>query len=237
MWHAGARTVRRRSHSWLCHGRRWSEDVKVSRQHHVTSWSLRKTAQTFCGFGSWGPIIQGARIGPDIVRHHTDIYRRLRNTLRFLLGNLAGFDETERPAGGRYARARPLALHRLSELDGKVRQACVDYEFHPLFTELHTFCSVDLSAFYFDIRKDALYCERDDSIKRRAVRTVLDEVFSCLTAWLAPFICFTAEEAWLARFPGESESVHLRLFPNIPADWQDDALADKWLKIRNSGVW
>ena len=123
-------------------------------------------------------------------------------------------------------------LHRLSQLDGKVRQACVDYEFHPLFTELHTFCAVDLSAFYFDIRKDALYCDRADSIKRRAARTVLDEVFSCLTAWLAPFICFTAEEAWLARFPGESESVHLRLFPNIPADWQDDELAGKWSKIR-----
>ena len=172
------------------------------------------------------------RIGPDIVRHHTDIYRRLRNTLRFLLGNLAGFDETERLPVEDMPELDRWVLHRLSELDGKVRQACVDYEFHPLFTELHTFCSVDLSAFYFDIRKDALYCERDDSIKRRAVRTVLDEVFSCLTAWLAPFICFTAEEAWLARFPGESESVHLRLFPNIPADWQDDALAAKWSKIR-----
>ena len=172
------------------------------------------------------------RIGPDIVKHHTDIYRRLRNTLRFLLGNLAGFDENESLPFANLPELDRWVLHRLSELDGKVRQACVDYEFHPLFTELHTFCTVDLSAFYFDIRKDALYCERADSIKRRAARTVLDEIFSCLTAWLAPFICFTAEEAWLARFPGEADSVHLRLFPDIPADWQDDELAAKWSKIR-----
>jgi len=173
------------------------------------------------------------RIGPEIVKHHTDIYRRLRNTLRYLLGNLDGFSEAERLPASEMPGLDRWVLHRLSELDAKVRQACVDYEFHPLFTELHTFCTVDLSAFYFDIRKDALYCERADSVKRRAARTVLDELFSCLTAWLAPFICFTAEEAWRARFPGDEESVHLRLFPDIPADWQDEALAAKWAKIRD----
>ena len=141
------------------------------------------------------------RIGPDIVRHHTDIYRRLRNTLRFLLGNLAGFDETERLPVADMPELDRWVLHRLSELDGKVRQACVDYEFHPLFTELHTFCSVDLSAFYFDIRKDALYCERDDSIKRRAVRTVLDEVFSCLTAWLCPVYLLYSGRSVARAFP------------------------------------
>ena len=113
-----------------------------------------------------------------------------------------------------------------------MRQTCTNFEFHPLFNEIHNFCSVDLSAFYFDIRKDALYCERVDSIKRRAVRTVLDELFNCLTAWLAPFICFTAEEAWLARFPSEIESVHFRLFPDIPSHWQNDNLAAKWQKVR-----
>jgi len=173
------------------------------------------------------------RIGPEIVKHHTDIYRRLRNTLRYLLGNLDGFTEAERLPAEEMPELDRWVLHRLSELDGKIRQACVDYEFHPLFTELHTFCTVDLSAFYFDIRKDALYCERADSIKRRAARTVLDELFNCLTAWLAPFICFTAEEAWRARHPGDDESVHLRLFPDIPESWQDEALAAKWTKIRD----
>ena len=172
------------------------------------------------------------RIGPEIVKHHTDIYRRLRNTLRYLLGNLDGFSEAERLPASEMPELDRWVLHRLSELDAKVRQACVDYEFHPLFTELHTFCTVDLSAFYFDIRKDALYCERADSVKRRAARTVLDELFSCLTAWLAPVICFTAEEAWRTRNPGDEESVHLRTFPEVPSDWKDEALAAKWEKIR-----
>jgi len=119
----------------------------------------------------------------------------------------------------------------LNELDGKMRQACDDYHFHPLFTELHNFCTVELSAFYFDIRKDTLYCERPDSTLRRACRTVLDEVFNCLTTWLAPFICFTAEEAWLARYP-DSDSVHLRLFPDVPGEWRNDELAVKWNKVR-----
>ena len=172
------------------------------------------------------------RIGPEIIKHHTDIYRRLRNTLRYLLGNLDGFTEDERLPVVEMPELDRWVLHRLSELDAKVRQACIAYEFHPLFTELHTFCTVDLSAFYFDIRKDALYCERADSIKRRAARTVLDQLFHHLTAWLAPFICFTAEEAWLSRFPGDGQSVHLRLFPEIPEEWNDEVLAKKWSKIR-----
>ena len=173
------------------------------------------------------------RIGKEIVKHHSDIYRRLRNTLRFLLGNLNEFDDNERLPVADMPELDRWVLNRIHELDAKVRDVCETYEFHPLFTELHNFCTVDLSAFYFDIRKDALYCERRDSLKRRAARTVLDELFNCLTAWLAPFICFTAEEAWLARFPSDEDSVHLRFFPNIPADWKDEALAEKWSKIRD----
>jgi isoleucyl-tRNA synthetase len=101
-----------------------------------------------------------------------------------------------------------------------------------MFTALHNFCAVDLSAFYFDMRKDSLYCDRRNNTISRGARTVLDELFSCLTAWLAPIICFTAEEAWLARYPAEEGSVHLRQFPEIPATWRDDALAAKWEKIR-----
>ena len=172
------------------------------------------------------------RIGPEIIKSHTDVYRRLRNTLRFLLGNLNEFEESERMAYAQMPELERWALHRLWEMDTMIRQSCEDFHFHPLFTELHNFCAIDLSAFYFDIRKDSLYCDRATSTTRRAARTVLDEVFNCLTAWLAPFICFTAEEAWLARNPGEDESVHLRLFPEIPETWRDDALAAKWSKIR-----
>jgi isoleucyl-tRNA synthetase len=123
------------------------------------------------------------------------------------------------------------ALHRVSELDQLVRQCCDDFDFHRLYVALGNFCTNDLSAFYLDIRKDALYCDDRASIRRRAARTVLDHVFSCLTAWLAPILCFTAEEAWRARFP-EDDSVHLRQFPEIPVDWRNDALAARWSKVR-----
>jgi isoleucyl-tRNA synthetase len=124
-------------------------------------------------------------------------------------------------------------LHRLSEIDQSLRDACARLEYHHIFTELHNFCAVDLSAFYLDIRKDSLYCDRADSTRRRATRTVLDALFNCLTAWVAPFCCFTAEEAWLARHPSDTGSVHLRTFPDIPADWHDDALAAKWTRVRD----
>jgi isoleucyl-tRNA synthetase len=179
------------------------------------------------------------RIGPEILQQQVDIYRRLRNTFRYLLGNLNGFEAAERLPCGELPELERWVLHRLSELDRQLRQACDAFEFHPLFTELHTFCANDLSAFYFDIRKDALYCDAATAPRRRAVRTVLDAVFECLTAWLAPFLCFTAEEAWLARCEardaaaaGTAESVHLRPFPAIPPEWRDDALAGKWIILR-----
>jgi isoleucyl-tRNA synthetase len=173
------------------------------------------------------------RIGKEIIKHHSDIYRRLRNTLRFLLGNLNGFDEDEKLPVNEMPELDRWALHRIHELDAMIRKSCETYEFHSLFTELHNFCAVDLSAFYLDIRKDALYCDQANSIQRRAARTVLDQLFNCLTAWFAPFICFTAEEAWLARFPDDNDSVHLRLFPEIPQTWKNDKLAAKWSKIRD----
>jgi len=172
------------------------------------------------------------RIGPEIINQNADIYRRLRNTLRFLLGNLNGFAAEERLPLAEMPELERWVLHRVWEMDKLLRKACDDLEFHPLFVELHTFCSVELSAFYFDIRKDSLYCDAADSVRRRAARTVLDTLFDCLTAWLAPFACFTAEEAWLSRNPGEDDSVHLRPFPDIPDAWRDDALADKWDLVR-----
>ena len=152
------------------------------------------------------------RIGPDIIKSQVDIYRRLRNTLRFIIGNLDGFDDGERLEAAHMPELERWVLNGLWRLDRRVRNAVDGFEFHGLFVELHHFCNNDLSAFYFDIRKDALYCNPMDSTRRRAARTVLDTLFDCLTAWFAPFLCFTAEEAWMTRHPGEEESVHLRQF-------------------------
>ncbi len=173
------------------------------------------------------------RIGPEILGYQIDAYRRLRNTLRFLLGNLADFDEAERLPPAEMPELERWVLHRLFELDKLVRRGCADFDFHGIFQGLHNFCAVDLSAFYFDVRKDALYCDRPDSTGRRACRTVLDRVFNCLTAWLAPILCFTAEEAWWVRGAGPEPSVHLRLFPDIPGEWENSALAEKWAKVRD----
>jgi isoleucyl-tRNA synthetase len=172
------------------------------------------------------------RISDEILRYQADSYRRLRNTLRYLLGNLTGFGEAERVAHGDMPELERWVLHRLTEIDAEVRRCCDDFDFHTLFTALHNFCAGDLSALYFDVRKDALYCDPAASLRRRAARSVLDELFSCLTAWLAPILPFTAEEAWLNRFPSDDDSVHLRLFPEMPAAWRDDALAEKWTTVR-----
>jgi isoleucyl-tRNA synthetase len=172
------------------------------------------------------------RIGPEILKQQAELYRRIRNTLRWLLGALEGFTESERVPVAEMPELERWVLHRLSELDARVREATEGYTWTGVFAELHQFCATDLSAFYFDVRKDALYCDRPDSARRRAARTVLDHLFQCLTAWLAPVLVFTAEEAWLARFPSEDGSVHLRLFPEVPASWRDEALAAKWARIR-----
>ncbi|MBT6533821.1 MAG: class I tRNA ligase family protein, partial [Marinovum sp.] len=122
-------------------------------------------------------------------------------------------------------------LHRLCELDKTVRAGYAAHDFQGVFQAVFTFATVDLSAFYFDIRKDVLYCD-GDTTERRAARTVLDILFHRLTTWLAPVLVFTMEEVWLERFPGENSSIHLQDFPDTPAQWRDDALAAKWAKIR-----
>ena len=184
------------------------------------------------------------RIGNEVLKFVADHYRRLRNTYRYLLGALDGWSESERLAPAQMPELERWVLHRLAELDDQVRTAADNFELHNVYMELHNFCAVDLSAFYFDIRKDALYCDAPESLRRRAVRTVLHELFACLTAWLAPVLCFTSEEAWQHRpwkdgavkaGPGkaEEESVHLRLFPEIPAGWRDGGLAERWTRLRD----
>ncbi|GAA0294764.1 isoleucine--tRNA ligase [Rhodovulum strictum] len=172
------------------------------------------------------------RIGPEILKGVADSYRRLRNTLRFLLGNLAGFTEAERVAPAEMPELERWVLHRLAELDQRVRQGYDAYDFQGVFQALFNFCTVDLSAFYFDIRKDALYCDAPGSPRRRAARSVLDLLFHRLTTWLAPMLVFTMEDVWLARFPGEEGSVHFEDIPETPAEWRDDALAAKWAGMR-----
>jgi isoleucyl-tRNA synthetase len=177
---------------------------------------------------------EDVRIGPEILKHHGEVYRRLRNTLRYLLGALDGFAAEEAVGRDAMPELERWVLHRLAELDRLLRRAVADFDFHGLFTELHNFCAVDLSAFYFDIRKDRLYCDRPGDIQRRSARTVLDRCFDCLVRWLAPVICFTAEEAWLARHgDAPDRSIHLELLPEVPARWLDPALGERWALLRD----
>src|SRR5690606_14996320 len=157
-----------------------------------------------------------------------DSYRKLRNTLRWLLGNLAHFKAEDVVDAKDMPELERLMLHRLAQLDTGVRGAYKDYDYRKVVTLLTNFMNIELSAFYFDIRKDALYCDPISSVKRRSALTVLDHLFNCITAWLAPILVFTMEECWLERYPDDGSSVHLRLFPEVPAAWLDDVLAAKW---------
>ena len=172
------------------------------------------------------------RIGQDIIKANVESYRKLRNTLRFMLGNLAHYEPSLAVAYAEMLELERYMLSRLAEIDELVRAGYQAFDFKRVFHALLNFCVNDLSAFYFDIRKDALYCDPYDSVTRRSALTVLDSLFGALTAWLAPMLAFTMEEAWLNRFPGEASSVHLRQFPTIPAAWRDEALAEKWRKVR-----
>jgi len=173
------------------------------------------------------------RIGPEILKGVADSYRRLRNTMRFMLGSLAQFSEADRVDPKDMPELERWVLHRLAELDHKVRTGYASFDFQGVFSAIFNFATVDLSAFYFDIRKDALYCD-GYTLRRRSARTVLDILFHRLTTWLAPVLVFTMEEVWLERFPGDDSSVHLVDIPETPADWLDEPLAAKWGKVRQA---
>jgi isoleucyl-tRNA synthetase len=172
------------------------------------------------------------RIGPEILKTTVETYRKLRNTVRWMLGNLAHFRPEDRIKPAAMPELERLMLHRLAELDELMRQAYADFDYKRIFSGLNAFMTVDLSAFYFDVRKDALYCDPYSSATRKACLTVLDHLFRCTVTWLAPMLPFTAEEAWLSRFGAEAASVHLELFPEVPKAWRDDKLAEKWRKVR-----
>jgi isoleucyl-tRNA synthetase len=181
----------------------------------------------------WAALVdysEDQRIGPTILQTTVDAYRKLRNTIRYLLGALAGFDHAERLELKDMPPLERYVLHRLWELDAAVRRGYGTYAFADVIRPLADFCSNDLSALFFDIRRDALYCDRPDSIRRRACRTVLDLVFERLTLWLSPLIPFTMEEAWGTRFP-QAGSNSLRVFPPTPESWRNAAEADRWARV------
>jgi isoleucyl-tRNA synthetase len=172
------------------------------------------------------------RIGKEILAGVGDQYRKLRNTFRYLLGALDGFSEEERLPVAEMPELERYMLALTAELDARLRKAVGDYDFNDYTRALTDFANNDLSAFYFDIRKDCLYCDSPNDPKRRAYRTVLDTLFHALVRWLAPVLVFTTEEVWGTRFP-EADSVHLLEWPLVDTEWREDpALEAKWAELR-----
>lgn len=170
------------------------------------------------------------RVGKTIIQTNVDAYRKLRNTIRWMLGTLA-HDKGEVIALADLPELEQLMLHRLSELDQLVRENYDAFDFKKIARALIDFANVELSAFYFDVRKDALYCDAPSSLRRRSALYVIRMIFDCMVTWLAPMLPFTTEEAWLSRNPS-AVSVHLEQFAPVAKEWRNDALAEKWKKIR-----
>lgn len=177
--------------------------------------------------------VEDMRIGPEILKQQEDVYRRFRNTLRYVLGALDGFTSEEGVEVQAMPELEQWVFHRLSQLGELHKESAKTFSFMQFYAALHTFCSSDLSAFYFDVRKDCLYCDAPSSAKRRATRTALHAIFDHLCHWLAPVLSFTAEEAYLARYNGKEKSIHLNLFPDIPSAWYKPELDARWDTLRD----
>ena len=171
------------------------------------------------------------RIGDEILKGVADQYRKLRNTFRYLLGALDGFSEAERVDVAQMPELERYMLGQLKALDTVLRRAIGDFDFNEYTRALSDFCNEDLSAFFFDIRKDRLYCDDPAGIERRAYRTVLDTLFHALIRYAAPVLVFTAEEVWTTRFPAAG-SVHLEELSDLPEAWLDPALAERFAALR-----
>ena len=172
---------------------------------------------------------EDVRISEEILKRLSESYRRIRNTFRYILGNLHDFDpESDSVAYKDLEELDRLTLHRLMKLAGKIRNAYETFEFHAIYHSVHNFCTVDLSAFYLDILKDRLYTYSSKSAGRRAAQTTIYNVLDCLVRLLAPILVFTTDEAW-SFMPGKrAESVHLAVMPETNREWLDDALEKKW---------
>ncbi|WP_380873410.1 isoleucine--tRNA ligase [Sphingomonas sp. DBB INV C78] len=175
---------------------------------------------------------EDVRIGKEILSGTSDAYRKLRNTFRYLLGALDGFTDAERVPVAEMPELERYVLHLLGKLDADLRRATDNFEFNAYARALTDFANNDLSAFFFDIRKDSLYCDAEGSVKRRAYRTVLDTLFHALVRYAAPILCFTAEEVWGTRYP-DAESVHLLEWPEVDAGWASETLAARWAQLRD----
>ncbi|MEW6767324.1 MAG: isoleucine--tRNA ligase [Pseudomonadota bacterium] len=173
------------------------------------------------------------RIGPEILKNVVETYRKLRNTIRWMLGTLHHFKRAEAVAFKGMPELERLMLHRLSEVDGIVRPAYANFDYKTVIATLANFMNTELSAFYFDIRKDTLYCDPPSSIARKAALTTVDILCDTILKWLAPAISFTTDEAWTMYRPDAEPSVHLTTFPDKLDDYRDDTLAKKWETIRD----
>jgi isoleucyl-tRNA synthetase len=175
---------------------------------------------------------EDVRIGKEVLNTTSDAYRKLRNTFRYLLGALDGFTDAEKVDTRHMPELELYVLHLLGRLDVELKAATENYEFNRYLRLLTDFAAEDLSSFFFDIRKDSLYCDAPGDPKRRAYRTVLDLLFHALVRYAAPILCFTAEEVWQARYPSEDGSVHFLEWPELPKLPGDDAVATSWADIR-----
>ncbi len=173
------------------------------------------------------------KFGENILKGHAETYRRIRSTFCYLLGSLG--EEFEKVDDKELSDLDKWVLHKLHEIDGIVKDSIAGFDFVRMTTAVHNFCARELSAVYFDICKDALYCEAKNSVKRRAILTVLDHVFNFLVHWLAPVLCYTTEEAWLAYnglgLDDEKESIHLSAYPQAPQEWHQPALDEVWREV------
>ncbi|MEO1706832.1 MAG: isoleucine--tRNA ligase [Pseudomonadota bacterium] len=174
------------------------------------------------------------RIGDESIGSAVDAYRKLRNTLRYLLGALDGFADAERVDAADMPELEHYMHHRLAQTDKLVRASYAAFDFKGAWRAVFDLCASDLSAFYLDVRKDSLYCDDSTAMRRRAARMVMADAFDCIVRWLAPVCVFTMEEAFLARYPDhEDHSVHLETFFDIPEDWHDEALGARWQVLRS----
>jgi len=173
------------------------------------------------------------RIGNEILKTSADAYRKIRNTLRYMLGALHEYTPLADLDMATFPTLERWVLHRLTELETQVHEGYRNFDFKGVFSAIFSFCNADLSQLFFDIRKDSLYCDPVDEPRRQAALFVMDKVFRAVVTWSAPILPFTTEETWLSRFPSDTASVHLQDFSKINPNWRDDELAAHWLRIRN----
>lgn len=179
-----------------------------------------------------GDFTEDVRISKETLKHQQDLYRRLRNTLRYLLGALEGFDPCERLSYETLPNLEKWVLHRMYCLQQSFQELGQGYALQKFYSDLHGFCSMDLSAYYFDIRKDTLYCDSPESLKRRGVRTVFESLLHALICWLSPVLCFTAEEAYLASPGRKEDSLSLEEISCLPETWHNPRVAEEFEDIR-----